>query len=618
MSAQESTKCPFTIQPETNDPDKETKDRYITFETPIDPTNQNSMKIKQSALVTIDSDPEAIIRHEVQFERLRTQLTLNDAAPRKAVYEATLGPELLIKWEDACVQAPVNCAAFATLTLAEFNAGREQFVLKFMDRSIATNTKSWLNNQLKKPKSMTITDFTSRVSKICSYFPHMPRPRDTTPATTRIAAPDEEDQITILQNACPATWKESLVKSNQSSLSLQETIDYYTALKNLEPAAKAHNNNNNNSNFQSNNRNSRNKRGNKNRQGDCIIHGRNCGHTTEQCQVIRNQRNEVNSRRSSNQSNNNRNNSNNNNRNSNYRQNNNNSNYHNSNNRNNNNYRRGNNNQGNRNNNGNYNNNSNYGNNNNNNNYNNNRSNGNQYNNNINESNNNNNNNYGNNSNYGGNDNPQEDNNEIIEDNYAINQKVVPAPNLSAPEDITAELKVELINNNTGKHVYALGLADTGAKSVFIKRSVLRTIPHTIEEVKIKSQGRYGPPSEIRQQATFQIKLPQFTSSRTINITAYIEDNATGRHDIILGLRCLSQLGIVLDLKHKTMIWDDVSVALTPPGTLSAEDISNIDPADAHLPPWPMTTSKKHFSYSRNMNICSMVNLVLSLVPLFI
>jgi len=198
MSAQESTKCPFTIQPETNDPDKETKDRYITFETPIDPTNQNSMKIKQSALVTIDSDPEAIIRHEVQFERLRTQLTLNDAAPRKAVYEATLGPELLIKWEDACVQAPVNCAAFATLTLAEFNAGREQFVLKFMDRSIATNTKSWLNNQLKKPKSMTITDFTSRVSKICSYFPHMPRPRDTTPATTRIAAPDEEDQITIL------------------------------------------------------------------------------------------------------------------------------------------------------------------------------------------------------------------------------------------------------------------------------------------------------------------------------------------------------------------------------------------------------------------------------------
>jgi len=137
---------------------------------PINPNDEASIKLKHNALVTVDSDPEAIILHEVQFNRLQITLSLAEAAPRKAVYEATLGPELLIKWRDACVQPPVNCNDFAALTLAEFNEGREQFVLKFMDRAISSNTRSWLYNQAKKPKSMFISDFTSRISQICTYF----------------------------------------------------------------------------------------------------------------------------------------------------------------------------------------------------------------------------------------------------------------------------------------------------------------------------------------------------------------------------------------------------------------------------------------------------------------
>mmetsp|Transcript_5569 Transcript_5569/g.6244 ORF Transcript_5569/g.6244 Transcript_5569/m.6244 type:complete len:251 (-) Transcript_5569:559-1311(-) len=221
-----------------------------------------------------------------------------------------------------------------------------------MNRSISNNTKSWLNFNAKKPKTLSITDFTSRISELASYFSHMPRPRDTTLVTARIHSSDENEQIVILENACPASWRENLIKSNQSNLNLQGYIDYYTALKNLEPAKSTSNSNNFNS-----NRINRNKKGNKYRQGDCHIHGKNCGHTSDECQVIRRQHNELNSRRPGNNRNNNRNN-----RNNNYRQNYNNSNYNSNNNRNNNrnnNNYRGNNNQYNRNNNnnGNYNNN---------------------------------------------------------------------------------------------------------------------------------------------------------------------------------------------------------------------------------------------------------------------
>lgn len=204
MSNQDSAKCPFAIQPTRTDPDlKKNKSRFITFEVPIDAAEPNGIKIKHSALINTDTHPESILKHEVQFERLRSSLNLDNATKRKSVYEGTLGPDLLIKWRDACTQPPVSAANFDTLTLAEISAGREQFILKFMDRSISNNTKAWLSKTAKKPKDMSITDFTSRVSEIASYFPHMPRPRLTNPPTPRVQGPDQNDQITILENACP-------------------------------------------------------------------------------------------------------------------------------------------------------------------------------------------------------------------------------------------------------------------------------------------------------------------------------------------------------------------------------------------------------------------------------
>eukprot|EP00957_Ditylum_brightwellii_P199777 15229294-Ditylum_brightwellii.AAC.1 len=83
-----------------------------------------------------------------------------------------------------------------------------------------------------------------------------------------------------------------------------------------------------------------------------------------------------------------------------------------------------------------------------------------------------------------------------------------------------------------------LGLLDTGAigtVGAFIKRDALCSIPHTTKRVNDKIQGRYATKSAM-EVATFDIKLPELCRSKTITITAYIEDNAKGRHDLVLGI----------------------------------------------------------------------------------
>eukprot|EP00957_Ditylum_brightwellii_P028156 2126042-Ditylum_brightwellii.AAC.1 len=75
-----------------------------------------------------------------------------------------------------------------------------------------------------------------------------------------------------------------------------------------------------------------------------------------------------------------------------------------------------------------------------------------------------------------------------------------------------------------------LRLLDTGAIGkigAFIKRDALTSIPHTIQQVDGRIQGRYTVETS-REVATFNIKLPELCRSKTVNISAYIEDNAKG------------------------------------------------------------------------------------------
>jgi len=91
-----------------------------------------------------------------------------------------------------------------------------------------------------------------------------------------------------------------------------------------------------------------------------------------------------------------------------------------------------------------------------------------------------------------------------------------------------------------------LGLLDSGATGIHVKRSVLPMIKCTIVDANIHVTGRYGK-SHVTETATVKIKLPDFCASRSISVTANIDNNSVGRHGTIFGARFLTELGIVFN-----------------------------------------------------------------------
>ena len=123
------------------------------------------------------------------------------------------------------------------------------------------------------------------------------------------------------------------------------------------------------------------------------------------------------------------------------------------------------------------------------------------------------------------------------------------------------------------KHLM-LGLLDTGATGVFIKRNVLKNIKHQVQKVNIKVKGRYAS-SLLKEVALFDINLPDFCNSRSISIRAYIEEEAVGRHDIVLGLHFIQQLGLIFDFKRCAVTWDEVSIPMRQKGSITLEELTH-------------------------------------------
>jgi hypothetical protein len=128
-----------------------------------------------------------------------------------------------------------------------------------------------------------------------------------------------------------------------------------------------------------------------------------------------------------------------------------------------------------------------------------------------------------------------------------------------------------------------LGLLDTGTTGIFIKKNALKDVMHTIQRIDLKVKGRYSQ-SSLKEVATFDIKLPDFCSSHSITIQAYVEDTSIGWHDVVLGLRFIQELGLIFDFKHYIVSWDDISAPMKKHGGITPDELSFIDPQDAKAP----------------------------------
>ena len=137
-----------------------------------------------------------------------------------------------------------------------------------------------------------------------------------------------------------------------------------------------------------------------------------------------------------------------------------------------------------------------------------------------------------------------------------------------------------------------LGLLDTGTSNNFVTRHTLKYVDHVLSTTNSRVNRRYGS-TIIREKATFSIKLPEFASTKTIKLTALVEENTSERHNIVLRIPLLNSLGLKFDYARGIIIWDDVATTMKTISENKINNLSNEDPGDIHLPEFMKAASTK-------------------------
>ena len=566
MSAED---CPFQIvRPERSDEDLKSN-TYVKFEILIDPNNPDGLKSTVQFLKLNSDHPEDVLNHFCQFDKLVTDTGTAEGEARFRLFSLTLSPDAQSDWNDVLAERGDARDQDA------FDNAKEAFLLTKVERDCAINTKEWLNN-IKKPRSMTVKSFMQRIKHLNNLIGYMPLPEEDAEEADAIPSFNDAELRNILKKACPKSWKDIQVKSNVRFESSTAQVQYYEKLRNMEGNnnSNSRNGNNGGSSRRSSNNGSNGRRGSRNNRRDnrsnssnynqldpnaiCPIHG---NHTVGQCRVIQQERDRYNNRRSNGGRNNSNSNSNRN-RNSN------------------NNQTQNFNNQGNRNNHG-YNTRSN-----------NNR--GREENKAIQDNNTGSNPNAGSDSEYSY---PIEEELNVLSEEQ-VEEAIAKAScvlDTSTPKKSRGcDVRVQLSTVDSSSKKIVVGLLDSGATSSFVVRSALKNVKHTIQKVNTKVKGRYGA-TILRDKATFKVKLPDFTSSKTIEVTTFVEedDKVVGRHSIVFGSTFLEELGITLDYSRKVIVWDDVSTSMRSISTLEINSLNDEDPEDADLPPLMKMATKR-------------------------
>ena len=141
---------------------------------------------------------------------------------------------------------------------------------------------------------------------------------------------------------------------------------------------------------------------------------------------------------------------------------------------------------------------------------------------------------------------------------------------------ISTEILIQDVKKQGKSNQIFIGLLDTGATGIFIKRTALKNFDHKINKTNVQVKGRYAF-SNIKEVASFTIRLPDFCSNKTIDVQAYIEDEVIGRHDIILGIRFIRQIGLIFDFKRQILTWDEISLPMRQLGSIKSNELVTVE-----------------------------------------
>jgi hypothetical protein len=307
--------APFEIIPSDDDKKEKKKDQYISFEVPIDPAQPEGLKANTKFELLNSCRVEDVLYFLSRFDDLVLGLTIAAGAPRFNLMPNLLGHDHRKSWSDIVDRiAP----AVANHNQKNFERCIDAFLKVSMDEDISLDLKEFIR-QATKPRNMSVQAFVERLRHLNNLIEYCPAPNPDQPDELTPKLTDPELTV-ILKNACPKSWAKKQTEANLKHMSLQQQTAYYTGLRKVEDNSndksnrnrndRRRNNRNNNNNNRNNSKGGNNRNGNGSRDSNqssgekyCSVHGK-CDHTTSECKVIKDQREQYNQRKQSRQNNN--------------------------------------------------------------------------------------------------------------------------------------------------------------------------------------------------------------------------------------------------------------------------------------------------------------------------
>ena len=158
------------------------------------------------------------------------------------------------------------------------------------------NQKCYIRRFFRKPYGTSIKDTIARIKKLNSYLPRFPPPilpdGTTGPPPTKLGT---DELLDLLESSIPNSWKNQLVLKgfDVSTSTVQEFREHCEQFELLEAREGKGTHLSSESKHNKSKHAPKGKRKNDDRDyekgGSCMLHGENCGHTTDECFTLKKQ-----------------------------------------------------------------------------------------------------------------------------------------------------------------------------------------------------------------------------------------------------------------------------------------------------------------------------------------
>lgn len=220
--------CPF--QMEQNSRNYVAEGMFLTLTMPPIPGDINGPRATERLRILDSSDPEEVIGHKVEFIDFTTRNEIPEGQVQWNLFQMTLRGSTLAIWQ--------NCTAYykphndKLIDQALLMNCIEMFITRFVNRTIALDTKEWLRT-IQKPRHMKVLEFLRRIEWINYLIVAMP---SVVPNSGDYEKPvDNKELAIIFVQAMPQSWRDIMDKSNRTfALDLLEQAHYYHNLEMIE------------------------------------------------------------------------------------------------------------------------------------------------------------------------------------------------------------------------------------------------------------------------------------------------------------------------------------------------------------------------------------------------